>query len=96
VSSEDLPARSAPFKVKLAAAMRRAGYSQRRLALELGTDRSLIAKYLNGTIENPSLARQGQLARILDTPPDYFAGRTAGDRLTELEARVERLEKRRR
>ena len=82
--------------MKLAAAMRRASYSQRRLALELGTDRSLIAKYLKGEVENPSLARQGQLARILNTPADYFAGRTTNDRLNELEARIERLENRRR
>ena len=50
-----------------------AGYSQVRLAEELGTDRSLIWKWLNGRVlEIKSVRHQQTLARVLSTPPDYW------------------------
>ena len=50
-----------------------AGYTQVGLANELGTDRSLVWKWLNGKVlEIKSARHQQTLARVLNTPADYW------------------------
>lgn len=94
--SEELPPPDAPLKEKLAAAMRRAGYSNKRLAKELGTDRSHVGRWLSGRTQRITAAHHlRRLPDLLGTPPDYFVTipRTVpSDRLAKLEARVAELE----
>jgi transcriptional regulator with XRE-family HTH domain len=92
-----LPPREAPLAVKLDAAMARAGISPTDLAAALGTDRSLVHKWLGGEVKRITSARhRKRLPEILDTPARYFSpGSTPElwDMVTDLEARVKRIER---
>lgn len=66
--------------------------SQRALARALGTDGSLVGKWLNGEVlEVKSVAHREQLPKLLSTPADYFSDPPRGDRLATLEAEGEDL-----
>lgn len=60
-------------------------YSQRSLAAALGTDGSLVGKWINGKVRSvKSIAHRRKLPQLLDTPPDYFSDPPDSDRLAEL------------
>jgi transcriptional regulator with XRE-family HTH domain len=86
-----LPPESAPLKDKLAAAMARSEKynSQRALAQALGTDGSLVGKWLNGNVNRINhLGHRRRLAILLDTPKNYFTAIPKGDLIQQLEAEV--------
>jgi transcriptional regulator with XRE-family HTH domain len=60
--------------------------TQRALAAKLGTDGSLVGKWLNGKVlEIQSISHRRQLPRLLKTPADYFSDPPRSDRLAEVE-----------
>lgn len=64
--------------------MARSGYrSNRALAKALGTDGSLIGKWLEGA--TPSARHRAKLPELLGTPADYFETASRADRLAVLE-----------
>lgn len=91
VSDENgLPPKSAPLAERLAAAMERSDYpTQRGLAEALGTDGSLVGKWLGGKVlEVKSVSHRRKLPRLLKTPTDYFSDPPRSDRLAKAEAGV--------
>lgn len=63
------------WAVRLRAALQRRKMSQRELARELGCIQQSISSYALGQ-SDPSLARLVEIARILDTTPNYLLGVT--------------------
>jgi transcriptional regulator with XRE-family HTH domain len=63
--------------------------TQRALAHALGTDGSLVGKWLNGSVKRiNSLSHRRRLVIFLDTPRDYFTPIPKGDLIQQLEAEV--------
>lgn len=85
-----LPPKTAPLSERLAAAMAKSAYqSQRGLAKALGTDGSLVGKWMNGDVlEVKSVAHRRKLPKLLKTPADYFSDPPRSDRLAALEGGV--------
>ena len=86
MSFTDLPPKDAPLKTRLVIAMSLAGYSQRALARDLGTDRSLIYKWRTGDVLRVTKPQHQQgLARLLNTPKDYWIDPPLKEQLRRLE-----------
>lgn len=95
MSAADLPPKSAPLSERVAAAMERSELykSQRALGKALGTDGSLVGKWLSGEVQEiRSVAHRRKLPRLLVTPKDYFSDPPRADRLVELEAKAATIE----
>jgi hypothetical protein len=87
-----LPPRDAPLADRLCAAIRLAGNpSNRQIAEHLGTDGSLVGKWLSGDVQRiTSRGHREKLPEFLRTPPGYFDDRDPRSR-RELEAEVDFL-----
>jgi transcriptional regulator with XRE-family HTH domain len=89
-----LPPKTAPLAKRLAAAMAGSQYeTARALARALGTDGSLVGKWLSGDVrEIKAQHHLRKLPQLLGTPANYFQEhRTRTDHLEELEAEVARM-----
>ena len=87
MSLNGLPPKDAPLSTRLAVAMSLAGYSQRALARELGTDRSLIGKWYRGEVKRVVKPQHQQgLARLLNTPSDYWIDPPFKEQVRRLES----------
>lgn len=67
------------------------GYTQEELALKLGLQKSAIAKYENGRVENIKRSVISKMAEVLECSPSYLMGWNNVDHLVRLRDNEELL-----